>query len=219
MVHHHGKVTHHTKLQFCVQWKPNEGIVSPDTWLAWNQARWLDVRNNSLCTDNQTIPRLHYLTPLMPAAQLSLPHSANSTTSGDSQPLRLMKGSDAEHWREASAEEFDRFLSTTATMHFIQLSDKPADRLASYIIRSARLKRHRQAASRNIWRRSHGLHRCCYHIHGNRHGIALRYPIRVSSQQTLRISFLCLILSAQSTCGSRFSKYLPAYNIPTLGEL
>jgi hypothetical protein len=64
----------------------------------------------------------------MPAAQLSLPHSANSTTSSDSQPLRYNR----------LEEEFDRFLSTTATMHFIQLSEKkPADRLASHIIRSA----------------------------------------------------------------------------------
>ena len=33
VVHHRGKVTHCTKLQFRVQREPNDGIVSPDTWL------------------------------------------------------------------------------------------------------------------------------------------------------------------------------------------
>jgi hypothetical protein len=43
-----------------------------------------------------------------------------------------MNGPDAVQWREASAEEFDRLLSTTETMHFIRPTDKPLDRLASY---------------------------------------------------------------------------------------
>ena len=43
-----------------------------------------------------------------------------------------MKGHEAEQWIEASAEEFDRLLTTTTTMHFIRPEDKPPDRLASY---------------------------------------------------------------------------------------
>jgi hypothetical protein len=33
VVHHRGNVTHRIKLQFRVQWEPNDGVVSPDTWL------------------------------------------------------------------------------------------------------------------------------------------------------------------------------------------
>ena len=43
-----------------------------------------------------------------------------------------MKGPDATEWIEASAQEFDRLLSTTKTMHFIRPEDKPPERLASY---------------------------------------------------------------------------------------
>ena len=43
-----------------------------------------------------------------------------------------MKGPDATGWIEASAQEFDRLLSTTKTMHFIRPEDKPPERLASY---------------------------------------------------------------------------------------
>jgi hypothetical protein len=43
-----------------------------------------------------------------------------------------MKGDEAVAWIEAHAEEFDRLLSATKTMHFIPPSDKPPDRLASY---------------------------------------------------------------------------------------
>jgi hypothetical protein len=131
VVHHRGKVTHRTKLQFRVQWEPNDGIVSPDTWLPWNQARWL----NATAFYVKTIPLLHYLIPLLPAEPTSIPQTANSTTGTDGQHLRynrLMNGPDASQWREASAEEFDRLLSTKQTMHFIRPTDKPLDRLASY---------------------------------------------------------------------------------------
>ena len=43
-----------------------------------------------------------------------------------------MKGPDATRWIEASAQEFDRLLSTTKTIHFIRPEDKPPERLASY---------------------------------------------------------------------------------------
>ena len=71
----------------------------------------------------------------MPEAKQLIPHSVNSATGADGQPLRynrLMKGHEAEQWIEASAEEFDRLLTTTTTMHFILPEDKPHDRLASY---------------------------------------------------------------------------------------
>ena len=57
--------------------------------------------------------------------RLQLPQAANSTTGLDGQPLRyakLMKGDEAVASIEAHAEEFDRLLSTTKTMHFIPLS-------------------------------------------------------------------------------------------------
>ena len=143
VVHHRGKVTHRSKLQFRVQWEPLDGKVSSDTWMPWNQARWLHATRTYV----QTVPRLHYILPLMPtetnnAARTVGPpllqtnaHFANSTTGIDGQPLRynrLMKGSDASAWIEASAQEFDRLLSTTKTMHFIRPEDKPPNRLASY---------------------------------------------------------------------------------------
>jgi hypothetical protein len=84
----------------------------------------------------KTTPLLHYLIPLMPAAPTSFPQTANSTTGTDGQPLRynrlMNNGPDAAQWREASAEKFDRLLSTTETMHFIRPTEKPLDRLASY---------------------------------------------------------------------------------------
>ena len=36
VVHHRGKITYRTKLQFRVQWKPRDRKVSPDTWIPWN---------------------------------------------------------------------------------------------------------------------------------------------------------------------------------------
>ena len=41
VVHHRDKITHSTKLQFRVQYEPHENKVSPDTWIPWNQVRWL----------------------------------------------------------------------------------------------------------------------------------------------------------------------------------
>jgi hypothetical protein len=109
VVHHRGKVTHRSKLQFRVQWSPLEGMVSPDTWIPWNTARLLLATKDYV----NTVPLLHYLLPLMPvgiinearaagspALQCS-PHSAHSTTGIDGQPLRynrLMKGPDATGW-------------------------------------------------------------------------------------------------------------------------
>jgi hypothetical protein len=54
VIQHRARDTHRTKLQFCVQWEPNDGIVSPDTWLPWDQARRLDATSLYI----QTIPRL-----------------------------------------------------------------------------------------------------------------------------------------------------------------
>ena len=51
-----------------------------------------------------------------PPALQCAPHSAHSSTGIDGQPLRynrLMKGPDATGWIEASAQEFDRLLSTS----------------------------------------------------------------------------------------------------------
>ena len=134
VVHHRGRVTHRTKLQFRVQWDPHDGTVSPNTWISWNQARLLDATKAYV----KTVPQLHYLIPLMPATApttLLLPQSANSTTGIDGKPLRytrLMQGEESTAWIEAHAEEFDRLMSTTKTMHFIRPEDKPPDRLASY---------------------------------------------------------------------------------------
>ena len=140
VVQHRGKITHRTKLQFRVQWEPLEGKVSPDTWIPWNQARWLSATREYI----QSIPLMHYLVPLMPTdagpaegstSPPSLSEFANSTTGVDGKPLRynrLMKGSDAAEWIEASAQEIDRLVSTTKTMHFIRPENKPHDRLASY---------------------------------------------------------------------------------------
>jgi hypothetical protein len=75
VVHHRGKVTHRTKLQFRVQWEPNDGTVSPDTWLPWNQAR----RLNATALYVKTIPLLHYLIPLLPAEPTSFPQTANNS--------------------------------------------------------------------------------------------------------------------------------------------
>ena len=104
VVNHRGKVTQRTKLLFRIQWHPKDGTTSPDTWIPWNQARWLDATALYI----KTIPLLHYLVPLMPqptdrtvtsAEHPVPPHAANSTTGNDGKPLRynrLMKGSDAE---------------------------------------------------------------------------------------------------------------------------
>ena len=78
--------------------------VSPDTWISWNQARWLvATRQYSVVI----IPLLRYLLLYMPPTppdpiprpgddeRLQLPQTANSTTGLDGQPLRyakLMKG-------------------------------------------------------------------------------------------------------------------------------
>ena len=90
---------------------------------------------------------MHFLVPLVPtdagtaAGTTSLPsvnpmsQFANSTTGVDGKPLRynrLMKGPDVAEWTEASAQEIDRLVSTTKTMHFIRPENKPHDRLAFY---------------------------------------------------------------------------------------
>ena len=89
-------------------------------------------RDGSICEDHT------------PAALLDAPYASRTDLFSadseqydrtDGQPLRynrLMNGPDASQWREASAEEFDRLLSTKQTMHFIRPTDKPLDRLASY---------------------------------------------------------------------------------------
>ena len=146
VVQHRGKASHRSKLQFRVQWCPNNGIVSPDTWIPWTQAKPLLETMKYI----QTVPLLHYLLQFLPArgnntalsaAHYPRPplsaffHSANSTTGSDGQPLRynkLMKGPEATDWIEAHACEFDRLLTTTKTMHFIHSTDKPPERLASY---------------------------------------------------------------------------------------
>eukprot|EP01036_Dinobryon_divergens_P034162 gene34162-44134_t len=85
-----------------------------------NQARWLDATAMNV----QTIPKLQYLMRLVPAAQpRRLPHAANSST--PAMMGLMMKGPDAEQRMEAAAEEFDRLLMTTTTMHFIRHVDKP----------------------------------------------------------------------------------------------
>ena len=153
----------------------------------------------------------------MPAAQLSLPYSAKSTTSSDSQPLRynrlIMKGSDAEHWREASAEEFDRFLSTTATMHFIRPSDKPAYRLASYYKPQCLIK---NGTDKRV-RETYGGDRTDY-IGAVTTNTASMETVMVLLNATLsepnarfttadiKDFFLMSYLERQSTCGSRFPK-------------
>ena len=63
VVQHRGKDTHRTKLHFRVQWEPLDGKVSPDTWIPWNQARWLDATRRYA----ETIPLLRYLLPHMPS--------------------------------------------------------------------------------------------------------------------------------------------------------
>ena len=105
--------------------------------------RWLIATREYI----QFIPLMHFLVPLVPtdagtaAGTTSLPsvnpmsQFANSTTGVDGKPLRynrLMKGPDVAEWTEASAQEIDRLVSTTKTMHFIRPENKPHDRLAFY---------------------------------------------------------------------------------------
>ena len=103
VVQHRGKVTHRSKLKFRVQWcPPNNGIVSPDTWIPWTQAKPLLETMKYI----HTVPLLHYLLQFLPARDCNTAlsaahyprpllsasfHSTNSTTGSDGQPLRYNK--------------------------------------------------------------------------------------------------------------------------------
>lgn len=111
-------------------------------------------------------------------------------------------------------------------MHFIRPSDKPAYRLASYYKPQCLIK---NGTDKRI-RETYGGDRTDY-IGAVTTNTASMETVMVLLNATLsepnarfttadiKDFFLMSYLERQSTCGSRFPKYLPAYKMPILGEL